>query len=393
MRIGIFTATFLPKIGGTETSVDRLARHLIARGHHVVVITHQSRGQPLVDYPVFLFKRPRLRRMWPGVFALPIKRAWIQHRFDVLLCMNANPTAYGGLWARRIGARFAIVACPRGIDLYPSLLAQRGVLYRHFTRHAYRSSDRIIAISSFMRSELDRFVGPPLPPIDMIFTGVDLDEQAALRESARVAASHNRIDILTRFDQLSSSRFIVHMARICDYKRQHIAVEAVGIAADALRAAGVKYVLAGDGPMMGEIVQQIQRLGVGEIVLLPGMVREPDRSWLLNQAMFYVSTSSEEGMPNAVLEAIAQGAPVLASDISPHHDILDDRSCGRFFRTDDAADLAAQLIAMLDADLPGMRIAARRAADQMSIQRMVDGYEASLAAAIRLRADGSAPRR
>ena len=393
MRIGILTATFLPKIGGTERSVDRLARHFTARGHQVVVVTHDRNGEPDVDYPVFLFKRPKFRGKWPGVFARPIKQAWRKHQFDALLCMNANPTAYGALWARRLGASFAIVSCPRGVDLYPSLLKQRSGYYRHLTRYAYRKSDRIIAISSFMRSQLEAFVGPPLPPIDSVYTGIDLSEQAELAQRAAEAAEIDQVRIVKTFPQLALGKFILHMARICDYKQQDIAIEALVQQAQALRAAQVRYVMAGDGPMFDEIGDGVRRAGLEDVVIMPGMVGEPDRTWLLNHALFFVSTSREEGMPNAVLEAIAQGCAVLVTDIAPHHDILDGRSCGRFCKVNDAKELGERLVEMLDADLPTMGQAAHAAARDFTIEAMVDGYERSLAAAIRDRAGGSGPTR
>lgn len=392
MRIGIFTATFLPKIGGTELSVDRMARHFAARGHRVVVITHDKAGRPNVDYPVFQFARPRFRRKWPGVYALPLRRAWREHRFDALLCVNANPTAYAAWYARKLGARFAIVANPRGGDLHPSTVQAKPRRWQRWTRLGYRRADRIIAISSAMRQRVDEFVGPPLPPVDVVYNGVDVAGQRQRAAEAQRAASTGELAQTAELADLAGRPFVLHLARVEHLKRQATAAEAIARCAQPLRARGVRYVFAGNGPGLDDLRQRIVALGIDDLLWLPGMVHEPLKAWLLSHAALFISTSAEEGMPNAMLEAIAHGRPVLASDIPAHRDIVEARGCGRLFAVDDVAALAEQLIAILDADLEPMRRAALLAAEQVfSYETMIDGYERSLAAAITARSGASSP--
>lgn len=375
MRIGIFTSTFLPKVGGTERSVDAMARAFAARGHDVVVITHDKHGVPEVPYPLFQFPRPRFRRRWPGVFAGPLRRAWARHRFDVLLCTNGNPTAYGAGIARKLGPRFAIVANPRGFDLYPTNIEHMSRGWRRWTRRGYRNADRIVAISSYMTQRLREWVGEPLPPIDLVFNGVNIEERRAAAARAAEAFEHDQVQVARRYERLRDRRFILQLARVEPRKRQGLVVEALARARNRLDAVDLCYVIAGQGNAMADVQAAIERHGLGNRVFMVGLCGEPDKSWLLENARFMVASSIEEGMPNVVLEALAHGRPVLASDILPHRDILEGRACARLFRTDDRDELETQLRAMIDADHETMSADARAASASFSVDQMIAGYE------------------
>ncbi len=87
-------------------------------------------------------------------------------------------------------------------------------------------------------------------------------------------------------------------------------------------------------------------------------------------------------MPNAVIEAIAAGLPVLVSDIEPHRELIELTQSGWTFRFPDVDDLAAQLVRLLEEDLTGYRQAARANRNCFSLNTMIDGYEQSLSRAI-----------
>jgi glycosyltransferase involved in cell wall biosynthesis len=70
--------------------------------------------------------------------------------------------------------------------------------------------------------------------------------------------------------------------------------------------------IAGDGPLREALKQQIDRLGLQNHVILHGYVRNPYA--MMQRADLFVMPSIYEGLPNALLEAMACGVPVLASD-------------------------------------------------------------------------------
>lgn len=86
-----------------------------------------------------------------------------------------------------------------------------------------------------------------------------------------------------------------------------------------LRDTDIHFVLAGDGPLRPAIEARVGRDHLADRVHLPGWL--PDPGVLLSAADVMVFPSLTEGLPNAVLQSMWAGVPVLASDIPAHRDL------------------------------------------------------------------------
>ncbi len=83
-------------------------------------------------------------------------------------------------------------------------------------------------------------------------------------------------------------------------------------------------VLCGEGPLRPQIERQLAEDGIGDRVRLPGYVGDVWR-WM-KRANVLVSVGFFEGHPNAVLEAMACGCPLVISDIPAHREFLNEES-------------------------------------------------------------------
>jgi len=103
--------------------------------------------------------------------------------------------------------------------------------------------------------------------------------------------------------------------------------------------------IAGDGPLRSALERKAEDLGVGDWVQFMGHV--DDVSQLLAKAAVVVHTADSEGSPNSVIEAMACGRPVVATDAGDVPFLVDDGKTGFVVRRDDHAalvDRIAQLI-------------------------------------------------
>ena len=105
--------------------------------------------------------------------------------------------------------------------------------------------------------------------------------------------------------------------------------------------------IAGDGPLRAEMVDRAARLGLAGQVRFAGWVGREDMPDLLGHADAFVFPSRDEGMPNAVLEAMAAGLPVAATRIAGNEELVVDGETGFLVPSEAPAALAAVLTRLI----------------------------------------------
>jgi glycosyltransferase involved in cell wall biosynthesis len=123
---------------------------------------------------------------------------------------------------------------------------------------------------------------------------------------------------------------------------------------------GTRLVLVGDGPCRSALEEQARALGVASSVDFAGF-RAGARAFL-SACRILVQPSFTEGMPNAVLEAMSAGRPVVASRVGGLPELVIDGVTGLLVPAGDAPALAAAMVALLDDPARADRLGAAGAA-------------------------------
>jgi glycosyltransferase involved in cell wall biosynthesis len=150
---------------------------------------------------------------------------------------------------------------------------------------------------------------------------------------------------------------ILYVGRLHELKNIDLLLGAVA----ALRGDGVAATvdLVGDGPAKPGLEVLAQTLGLAAHVTWHGWRSKDDVAELYRHATCFVNPSRYEGMPNTVLEAMASGLPVVASDVGGNNDLVVHGETGMLFDLSDAGALAREL-GMLAANRPlGRRLGTR----------------------------------
>jgi glycosyltransferase involved in cell wall biosynthesis len=152
---------------------------------------------------------------------------------------------------------------------------------------------------------------------------------------------------LTRFDPtipLPSVPLLVAIGRLCPAKRWDRLVRAVARA----KAKGLRFLVqhAGDGPLRSALEAQTQRAGVERLITFLGERHDVPR--LLAQATALVHTADEEGCPNVIMEAMACGRAVVATDAGHSPYLVENGKTGFLVRRGDETMLADRIGTLIE---------------------------------------------
>lgn len=200
------------------------------------------------------------------------------------------------------------------------------------SRWACRRARRVITISEATRQDVHTFFGVPLAQIDVVYPGVD-SAYAPQEETAVTQFKKGRgID----------GRFILHVGTLQPRKNIPTLLQAFAQLEDRT----MKLVLiGGKGWLFDEIFAQIQQLGVEERVLFPGYVPDAELPLWYASADLFVFPSVYEGFGMPVVEAMACGTPVVASNSSSIPEAVG--KAGLLFEPHNPSELAERIVSVL----------------------------------------------
>jgi L-malate glycosyltransferase len=348
-------------VGGAEMLAARLARRL--RGTFRFVFACLDEVGPLGEelraegFPVHLLgRRPGLDWGCP----LRLARLLRAERVDVVHAHQYTPFFYG-LAARLPGPRRPILFTEHGRHQpdYPRpkrMLANRLLLTRR---------DRVVGVGAAVRQALIANEGLPARRVGVLYNGVDVDAFAAAadRAAARRELGAGPDDFV-----------LLQVARL-DYLKDH-ATAVRTLARVAAQVPQARLVLVGDGPERPGIEALVRNLNLGDHVRLLGTRQDVGR--LLPGGDVFLLTSVSEGIPVTVLEAMAAGLPVVATDVGGVAEVVKDGQTGLLAPPAEAEALARHVL-RLAADPGGrgrMGLAGReRAFALFSEEQMLAAYD------------------
>ena len=257
-------------------------------------------------------------------------------RIDVLYDRTAMMTLVSGPASQQVDVPLVstIVVDPE-LDLRENFTRFRWQKRRVLTR-AYRSAAVVIANSESLRRASVEFYGLDESRTRTIYNGFEFDR---IRELAGGETRTRQRGGPTKFH-------IVAVGRLQPQKGFTDLIEAVRVLVQDRRQSNIKLTIAGQGPDQAALRELIHRHELDPFVKLPGFVENPYS--LLRQADAFCLSSTYEGMPNVLVEAMACDVPVVATDC-PHGpiEVLKGGQFGRLVPPGSPVKLAVALAEMI----------------------------------------------
>lgn len=330
-------------IGGTETQAVELARRLDPKSYQVTIGCLRREG-PLLERlegtPVEIVEVD----MGGGVDSpsgmlriLKLARFLRKGRFRILHAHD--------LWSNIVGMFAAMLArTPVTITSQRDLshAAWYGTYRRRVLRFLQRRSSVVLTNAKAIRDGLIEQDHLPPDKVCVVYNGVDLERFSAPADRANL------------FPGSEGKKLIVLVGNmITDVKGHQVLISA---APDVVKAhPQTQFVLVGEGIKRAEYQQRVKDLGLQANFLFLG--RRNDVPAILSCCDIAVLPSLAEGLPNAVLEYLAAGLPVVASGLGGNLEIIQDGTTGLLVPPQDSRALAAALITLLTNDGLAARIA------------------------------------
>ncbi|MCK4825937.1 glycosyltransferase, partial [bacterium] len=301
-------------------------------------------------------------------FSIPFKIASFCRHHDVDIIHSLGWATYAeGLFAARIsGKKCKFIHSFRGKTIEDTInIPQRRILAQHFFSNF---CDAIITPSEESRKEYSRLINIDPEKIRVIYNGVDINR-------FQIDNSDSLKENMNEFGLKKEDIVIGSAARFDPVKNIDALVRAFARLPKSILEK-CKMLLLGDGPELPFVRNTAKDLGVKEKVIFPGM--RSDIPKCLSLVDIYVQPSKFEGVPNAVLEAMAAGLPVIATNVGGVPEIVEDGRTGILVEVDDETTLA-QSIDLLIEDSGKRRkmglFGRKRVVFRFSIQKMVSEYE------------------
>ena len=353
---------FLPSFtgGGAERATLHLASALVDLGVDARVIV------PTTEGPLLGFAEERLgcnrivdlgsRRVRYSVPALA--RHLRREEPDVLIAVPDDTAFFAELARVAAGAGHTrlMSVIQNTLTRQTRELGPKRWLVAPAIRWVLGRTDVVVCVSEGVRDDLVASVHPRVEPV-VIPNPVDVER---VREASRAPVSHPWLS--------GRGSTIVAAGRLTAQKGFDLLLQAFRLLADRNKAA--RLLILGEGELRRDLEALVVELGLRDLVELPGFARNP---WAyMARAAAYVMSSRFEGMPLALVEALACGAPVVSTDCpSGPAEILEHGRLGILVPPSDAEALAAGLERTLDDPPPPVDLgylAARYAPERVARQ-------------------------
>ncbi len=259
---------------------------------------------------------------------------------DVVLAYWIYPEGYGALRASKwLGTPCVIGA--RGSDI-----RVRDRISSYFTRVALQNANHVLTVSNELRSQAINRYGANPEHVTTIQNGCNTEmfrvrDRSATRQSLGLKIGNRLITFVGRVVEAKGVSELVHaFADLCKEN------------------ADLQLAIVGDGVYMDSLKAQIRDLGIASRIQLPGAMSPSQVALWISASDLVCLPSYSEGYPNVLVEALASGIPVVATDVGGVPEIVD-HECGILVTTKDPIALRHGLQSALDRSWDPIQLASR----------------------------------
>jgi glycosyltransferase involved in cell wall biosynthesis len=341
-------ALFLPDLeaAGAERVSVLLANGLLQRGYSVDVVLVRAKGDFLADLAagvhVVDLDAPRTLR------AVPRLASYIRKRRPAVVISALDYASVAAMIAGRLSCT--------GTPIVPAVHTSRaearrwpgirGALFKSCVNWFYRHAGAVVCVSHGVAEDMVRVAGVARQRVRVIYNPVI---HPRMQELARQPVAHPWLALPVCAPAPArpgvASRLLLGVGRLAPQKDFPTLLRALKI---VRRDHDARLMVLGEGAERPRLESLVKELCLESCVCMPGIVKNPYA--YMSRADLFVLSSAWEALPTVLIEALAVGVPVVATDcVSGPREILRDGRYGALTPVGDAAALAGAVSAALSA--------------------------------------------
>jgi glycosyltransferase involved in cell wall biosynthesis len=343
--------------GGQEIRILSEASGMLERGHRVTLITPGSSNiyRAAGDYGIETVALPIERKNLQALFAM---RRWLgAHGQGVdIINTHSSTDAWMVAVANLLLRNPAPVVRTRHVSSPINKHRTTTWLYQKAVKH-------IVVTGEPLRQQLARDNGYRLESMTSVPTGIDLQR---FRPRDKLNARKEL--------GLESGKFLVGiLATLRSWKGHRYLLDAIASLSDLQ---GLQLLIVGDGPYRAKLEAHRDLLQINDRVNFVGQQDNPE-SWLNAMDLFVLPSYGDEGVSQAVMQAMASRLPVIATPVGGMLDAVEDEKTGLLVKVRDGEAIAAAIHRLFDDETTRKKLAAagnefarKRFSRELMLERM-----------------------
>jgi glycosyltransferase involved in cell wall biosynthesis len=352
---------------GTEKHLLSLSEGMARLGHRVSVLS-------LMDGPFaenlrvrqsegIFYRCLNVRRIYDlnGLAAVKALAGFIcREKIDVIQSFHTGSDLIAPVAAKLAQTKVVAVSSRRDIGFTKS---RRHVAVQRFLNRGVRA---IIANSRAVKQSVIDQENFPADRIEIICNGIDLKP---FRKEYEKPAFLQPI-----FDRSKTPFIVGNAGNLKKMKGHAFLIEAA--ARLCKKHDNAFFAIAGDGPLKGSLIEKCSDLGIADRVHFLGNIAEVPA--FLKWLDVYVQPSESEGFSNSIIEAMATGCPVVATNVGGNPDAISDSEAGFLVTFNDVDRLTNRVETLIKDKELRIRIGEngrRRAQSLFSLESMIESYD------------------
>lgn len=332
--------------GGAERVISILSSQMAEQGMDVEVLTYYDR-------PVFYKVNPKVKitavEKCTGKSSKIANLLWIRKYFKKNAKIVISFLAPFNIMAlvAKLGTGIPMIVADRNDPTE----VPTNMVVRKLRDYLYMAADGIVLQTEKNKAYFNRTVQKKSV---VIYNPVDMKEYAG-------------IALCTK-----KQKTIVSAGRLMRQKNQKMLLDAF---ADVLKThPEYKLIIYGEGPYRDELEQKIRMLRISENVLLPGSTSELHER--IKSAEIFVLSSDYEGMPNALIEAMCMGLPVISTKVSGATDLICHGENGLLVDVNDSVGLKKAMLELIEKQEKASKLAKRATElnEQLEVEKIMNQW-------------------